>query len=470
MKHLHHLSGARCLLSFWIACRHLLPPSKQWDSTSRLLFRSGIAVEFFLVLSGFVTHWAYAEKPQLATRGGACQLYARRIGRVAFTAWLTIAYMLAINYFGFGIVSQSPWIYHLACFTLVEPWVLPLVLYGPNANDWVFCPNGVVWTVASLLPSWLLYPWLHHRILLKATSRNSLIILGLTVWAKLMIGMLLYYFMNGFYIDPTIATLSYMWPPAAFPAFALGTIAAEAARRHVQKGKAPSSTSRAQDERQPLTSAQPQSRSSSGFVGRYLRGALADLCLLLPLLAILLLPAYHEDSNGNVDKEYSNTRDGYEPLLLHAFAPLFALYLYASSTADDEQYERPGLFERLFSHRALVSLGDFSFVVYLFQAPVFRTYEAIYIDRFIALQKVEPKLVAAALFTLYVASGLYAHFIEARVVAFLRRVSAGWVLLPVTDNSAPMAASTPFIPGFGPAPSPFAACTERGYGTSGVEM
>ena len=118
-----------------------------------------------------------------------------------------------------------------------------------------------------------------------------------------------------------------------------------------------------------------------------------------------MLPAYHEDANGNVDKEYSNTRDGYEPLLLHAFAPLFALYLYASSTADDEQYERPGLFERLFSHKALVSLGDFSFVVYLFQAPVFRTYEAIYIDRFIALQKVEPKLVAAALFTLYVASG-----------------------------------------------------------------
>merc|ERR1712185_854096 len=100
--------------------------------------------------------------------------------------------MYAIAWANATPVSAPP-AFHVACFALVEPWLLPLV--GAD-GAWLFCPNGVVWTVAALLPSWLLYPWLHHRILLKATSRNSLLLLGLTVWAKLMIGMLLYYFMN----------------------------------------------------------------------------------------------------------------------------------------------------------------------------------------------------------------------------------------------------------------------------------
>ena len=428
---LDHLSGARCIASFWIACRHFLPSAPEWDTVSRILLRSGVAVEFFITLSGFVTHWAYAEKAHVGTRGGALQLYVRRFGRVAFTAWATTFYMIGVNRAA-GIVSTSPLAFHASCLCFVQPWLLPVL-----SSDALFCPNGVVWTVACLLPSWLLYPFVHHRHLTAISFTRLLPLLLLALWGALMVLIVTIWTAQGFYLSPSEATLIYMWPPACLPAFAIGATAAEAARRHVRRRLPSRPDSHGTDESRPLTAdAQSTTREATTTnhplpvrgTSRYTRGALADVAIIGPILIVCWLPAFHEDASGHVAPPDVNSRDGYEPLLLHAFAPCFAAFLYATSTADTASGERPGVIERLLRHPALVALGDFSFVVFLFQAPVFRTFEIVYgARRFLTLTHIEPKLGVLALVVLYLSAGLYANFVEGRVVAWLRRVSDGWV-------------------------------------------
>lgn len=484
---LSHLSGARCLASLWIACRHLLPPG-EWDTFSRFLLRSGVAVEFFIVLSGFVTHWAYASRTNIATRGGASQMYVRRIGRVAFTAWLTLIYMYLVSWYA-GVAITSPATHNLACFCLIQPWFLPIA--SESGAIHIFCPNGVVWTVAALLPSWLMYPFVHHRALgavgapgghaHDAASRGALLVLLLSVWAGLMVPMLLVYFLGGFYISSDAAMLFYMWPPVTLPAFAIGAIAAEAAHRHVRAAAPPpgptaapptEAVPAANDERQPLYGSMAAAASlgaPSTRRVRWLRGVVTDASIALPLLAVLCVPSYNEDARGNMPPGKANTRDGYEPLLTHAFAPCFALFLYATATLDEKGGERSGLAQRFLTHRALTSLGDFSFVVYLFQAPVFRSFELYYGERFVALQTVEPKLAVAALVALYTLAGIYATLVEERVVAWLRVASAAWAVQDVVLDSpgaAPGAAA--HIDVRTPARS---APSASGYGTAeGLSM
>jgi peptidoglycan/LPS O-acetylase OafA/YrhL len=430
------------------------------------------------VLSGFVTHWSCAPKA-IGTRGGAMQLYVRRFGRVAFSAWLSMAYMLALSWAA-GVPSQAPLSYHVSCFCLVQPWSLPFAM----SADSVFCPNGVVWTVSGLLPSWLLYPFVHHRML-KAMTARSLLPLLVATWALLEGAVLYTYLANDLYVDPKTTMLFYMWPPASLPGFACGAIAAEAAHRHVRRhhrSQHPSAGGRANggaadDERRPLALSAPDTleahglheaarngenslltpdnvaasptawqdgaragriRTGRALLARHLRGTIADVALALPVLVALVLPAYHEDASGRVADGLVDRRDGYEPLLTHGFALCFAAFLYASSTADVASGERTGLAERALSHAALVSLGDFSFVVYLFQAPVFRSLELAYGDeRFVALQHTEPKLAVLALCILYATSALYASLVEVRVVAWLRAISSGWA--PTSDDAPPAA-------------------------------
>ena len=105
------------------------------------------------------------------------------------------------------------------------------------------------------------------------------------------------------------------------------------------------------------------------------------------------------------------------------------------------------------------------------QAPVFRTFELLYGERFVALQHVEPKLVALALLTLYFLSGIYASLVEAKVVAWLRAASEGWAppeSTPAGDGSnggrgRGGGCAWPRIPGYGTAGTP---CGEA----SGVAM
>ena len=147
---LQFVSGSRFLASLWIVCQHFLPHSER-GVLVKSLWRSSCAVDYFIILSGFVTHWASRGSFATCARDGqrwlltAKRWYGRRFGRVLSTTYVAMgASALMLRAVG-GDVGVG----HVArCFLLVEPWVAP--------SRW--CPDGQTWTVAALAPCWLLYP------------------------------------------------------------------------------------------------------------------------------------------------------------------------------------------------------------------------------------------------------------------------------------------------------------------------
>jgi peptidoglycan/LPS O-acetylase OafA/YrhL len=179
---LDQIEGARTLAALWIVVAHSLavtapnddlrggpPPESPFNPA---LGRARVAVCFFVVLSGFVTHWVYG-RPQ-RWDGDLMKFYANRLDRVVLTATLTMLAAAALGKIT-GVTGEGV---HLngdpadltaprlvACLTYVH-W------YVDAANDEYTCPNSPVWTVGALIPSWLLYP-LYRRLLVAAAERGQ---------------------------------------------------------------------------------------------------------------------------------------------------------------------------------------------------------------------------------------------------------------------------------------------------------
>eukprot|EP00913_Durusdinium_trenchii_P027921 g26180.t1 len=180
-------------------------------------------------------------------------------------------------------------------------------------EQWVhWCPNGPSWFVFALLPSWILYPLTRKLAFLFLSSA------GPAVYLLLVHG------------NITMQEHSDMtfWPPSQMSDFVLGMTTAALVRRG----------------------------------GKYLH-FLADFSLLVVVLVVFLLP--------RPATTWALHLNGWEPMLDHGLAPLLAAFILGSC-ADRE---RPGWCARLLAHPALVSLGEMSFEVYIFQRPVHDTFE-----------------------------------------------------------------------------------------------
>ena len=130
--------GPGVATAFETSARH--NAAKILESSSRVCPQ----VDYFVILSGFVTHWAARGRFAGALDLGACKRWwARRFGRVLLSCWLAMAFSAALLKASGGDVAPG----HVArCFLLVESWRDP--------NRW--CPDGQTWTVAALAPCWLL--------------------------------------------------------------------------------------------------------------------------------------------------------------------------------------------------------------------------------------------------------------------------------------------------------------------------
>ncbi|CAJ1357652.1 unnamed protein product [Effrenium voratum] len=351
---------SRFLASLWIVCGHFAPRLETTAFTT-VRHRGNAAVNFFIVMSGFVTHWAYGNRMALADMQQIRQFYVRRLGRVVVTTWLAMA--LGLGVLLVQLRGHCPDLGHiLRCFLFVETWRDPI--------DW--CPNGQTWTVAALLPSWLLYPATCRVIM--ALNRGGcgallLAAVGLTVLS--LAPMLVVFCRQGFWLTNAQGVWSYVWPPSQLPDFALGAVTAQLARE----------------------------------LGGC--GTLADASLLLAALCCFLIPS-------------SGAREGWEPFFGHALAPLFAAFLGAASG-------RAGLAARLLRSEALVALGAFSFEVYLFQYPIHELFVAAGdISGTFSMRNTAGEYNNNSCgfvifgFWLWLSSGLYCEFVESRLVGWLR--------------------------------------------------
>lgn len=364
---LDHLTGARFLASLWIVCGHFAPRLEETAFTV-VRHRGNAAVNFFVLTSGFVTHWAYADRLTSCDAGELRRFFVRRMGRVVLTTW--VAMLLGLSVLLVQLRGDMPDLGHvLRCFLFLETWRDPI--------DW--CPNGQTWTVAALLPSWLLYPMTLQVILVLRETGRAALFLGAFILVVLSVGPLAVVFCHqGFWLTNTQGIWSYIWPPSQIADFALGAVAADIARGGNGSGK------------------------------------LADGCMLLVGLCCFLVPS-------------SGAREGWEPFFGHALGPLFAAFLAASAAPA------PGcqsLVVRLLRHEALVALGEFSFEVYLFQYPIHELFVAAG-DISGAFSMRNPTGAynnnscgfVIFVFWLWLFAGLYCRFIEVHLVNWLRHVT-----------------------------------------------
>ena len=354
-KRLPFVDGSRGLASLWIVCQHFLPHSGDGPLV-KSLWRSNAAVDYFIVLSGFVTHWAARGKfSQSPSRWpDARRWYGRRFGRVLLAVWLAMAVSAILLYLGGnGDLNAT----HLSlCALLVEPWRAP--------NRW--CPDGQSWTVAALAPSWVLYPLLYDPVLYE---RRHLVVVAVVLAIVPSLIALLFVsgeLSAGAYFNGSAHTALYLWPPAQLADFLLGCVSAE------------------------LATKSPREKTAW----------LADGTFIMITLAVLCIPNPH-----------LYYREHAEILYDHGLAPLFAVFLWAAARDTSTKSKA----SRLFAHPALSSIGKCSFEVYLFQWPV----HAIFYGVGLPTSDHAENFIAFAL-ALYVLAALYEVHVERPYVRWLR--------------------------------------------------
>lgn len=365
----------RCLASFWIVCGHFAPRLEESVFTP-VRHRGNAAVNFFIILSGFITHWVYAKRLLSPKPGQVARFYVRRIGRVVLTTWF--AMVLGLVVVVVQLRGRFPEFGHLLrCFLFLETWRDPI--------DW--CPNGQTWTVAALLPSWLLYPVTCRLVFATAEHGGLLLlsVLAVMLWSTALAPMIWCFVRQGYWLSNVQGIWSYIWPPSQIGDFALGAVAAETARRFVASG--------------------------SSVLGRFSRPA-ADVALLLVLLICFMVPS-------------GGAREGFEPFFGHGLGLFFAAFLVCSSIPP-----RTSGSASLLRHPSLRALGAYSFEVYLFQYPVHELFVAVGdISGTYSMRNLAGKYnnnscgFIVYVFVLWLFAGLYMELVEHRLVSWLKRIS-----------------------------------------------
>ena len=416
-RKLDHLDGGRTVLALWILMHHF-PDHPEGGHTKLQGDRAHVAVSYFVVLSGFVTHWVYGRPERWDER--LLRFYARRLDRVVMTSWLgmlaiLVMELLSIGYPGAGAAardeSEAHRYFHghenisavldperlLGCFSFLR-W-----FYAPGATfDVVECPNLPTWTVAALLLCWLLYPPMRWFIV-KASDRGSAAAIAAcsllaSSWLVTISTLTALWAANGFTF-PTDRQhdMGYYWPPANIGDFSLGVAAAALVHR------AESSAVTAAEATPLLGDSGPQATASRQrrlvvWARASWAAILADAAAIATAAVIVALP------------DIGPHRTGPEALLDHAFSPLLAAWICGSTIGSEV-----GLVGRLLRQPAFAWPGKYAFHAYILWYPL-----RAFIGMYTFLDLTRPADAVTALLIHWIGSALYAEYVEVQLVRLLR--------------------------------------------------
>ncbi|CAK9053819.1 Hypothetical protein SCF082_LOCUS29287 [Durusdinium trenchii] len=366
-EELEHLTGLRSFLALWIVCGHYMPGasadgSHRSANVSAITCRSFAAVDLFIVMSGYVTHLAYGNRlrsESLSLR----RYYLLRMAHILITSYVAMLWsllvVLAVEEYRDSFLPSISTL--LGCFGFVQHWIRPAT----------WCPAPPSWTIEALLPSWLLYPFLRILVARLEGRPGALVMWMLVVYAISFGPLLSLYLLQDGHLNWGQFATTFMWPPAQLPDFALGVLASE------------------------LSAALPSCSGCSGWC----RAMLGDAALLGFAAAVVMLPSPSTHAECQTD---SNV------LLTHGGSLAIALFIFGSASGSCLAY--------VLRHPALVSLGKYSFEVYLFQWPLQALFRRL--CRFPT-----PETFMAFLLLLWLLSGLYVEFIAAPLTRCLRSVN-----------------------------------------------
>jgi len=337
---LDHLTGIRGILATWVVCGHYLPRMEH-GLFNAIACRSWMAVDVFIILSGFVTHWSYSArlKHDVLT---IKQYLIKRIAPVVLTTYLAMLLSLCL-----ALYNQEDWLPGfwpiIGCFGFVVHWVKP--------SAW--CPAPPSWTIEALIPCWILYPWLRRGICVVEGrwSKYGLIFGFMFLWVVSFGPVVVIFAVQGFKLHWTQFATDFFWPPSQFADFAMGAIAAALAEKKHAEGSI-----------QNESLVNPSGVQERYAVGRQLsprkcvKSMIPDILCACVIAPFLILP--WPDNWGACQRDWS-------AMLNHALAPAHATWMYASS-----MYEAGGVVAQFLRCKALVALGKYAFEAYLFQWPL----------------------------------------------------------------------------------------------------
>merc|ERR1719281_120963 len=220
--------------------------------------RGYIPVQFFIILSGFVTHYAYGRRIPVNFKA----FYANRFGAIFPTYAIT---MLIGWYIQFNQLREHS---HTKKITIaISQATFTQTLLNHDAATVV---NGPSWTLATLAFAWLLYPSLSEHLVSKASKVNIWILWGLCLPVSLTPMFIL--MSKGSELDGSSWWFFYSFAPCRVFDFIHGMVVAEmVVQKKEESLEAPSPEADArpsnglEDPQSPRSPVSPAFRGMTGF-------------------------------------------------------------------------------------------------------------------------------------------------------------------------------------------------------------
>eukprot|EP00929_Paragymnodinium_shiwhaense_P081082 TRINITY_DN42359_c0_g1_i1.p1 TRINITY_DN42359_c0_g1~~TRINITY_DN42359_c0_g1_i1.p1 ORF type:complete len:452 (-),score=60.17 TRINITY_DN42359_c0_g1_i1:177-1532(-) len=376
-----HLTGVRTLIAMWILCHHMAH-MEPYSSLDPFVMRVDTAVEFFMILSGFVTQHAYGSKDVTGSFGSLMCFYVRRLTRVCLTTQLAMLWSIAWWLWGASLGAKSiAWalsLQHIGCLVFVTKWINPLAT----------CPNGPTWFVTALIPSWLVFPLVTQKMLAGpiGQSAGKLVAACVLFWVLAIGPQLLCMSQRQDWMSWEQVGWTWFWPPAQLADFAFGCCLAALVKQ-----------------------APPPAWA----------GWLADAAILFVLAVCLTAPVAKTplDWTGEVFRPgHYIAWDGLEGRLA---APFLAVFIYCSCSSGFR-----GIIARFCTNPAFTSLAPYALEVYLFQTPLHNLF--VWCKDTLWLPKSSNEVFVAFVITLWFFCAAFVEWVADPWTKWLRDATEDW--------------------------------------------
>lgn len=308
---LEQLDGFRFLVAFWLVIAHNFDGNSGVGTLyEKFCVRRYVAVQFFIVLSGFVSHYAYADR-DFSTSTTLRKFYVGRYGSILACYYATMVLAYIIRGAGGQLRYTTP--SYLAVAIPLSAFLLQCWL-----PKYAYVGNTPAWTLSTLSAHWFAYPFCQP--LLKRSAAKTLFILSGVIPVLAIIPSIVALILTSGQLKKKMWYAFYTHPILRFPDFLYGSVLAEIFAR----GHRPS-----------------------------LLAKVSDLALPVVFLLILSVP-FHDRTSS------------FDTLMIQAPMHLFGLLIYGSSCDPCGSF-----IGKFMAMKPCRQLGDFAFQVYLWRWPLF---------------------------------------------------------------------------------------------------
>uniref|UniRef100_A0A7S4JRG3 Acyltransferase 3 domain-containing protein n=1 Tax=Odontella aurita TaxID=265563 RepID=A0A7S4JRG3_9STRA len=332
---LYHLDGFRFIVGLWLVVAHNFDPKVLGEGTllEKFCFRRYVAVSFFLVLSGFVSQYAYCGR-NFNEPGVLKKFYVGRIGSVLACYYATMVVSLIMKLvspdYSYAAKGKNWGIGLPLVITLTQTWVPKYAYFG----------NPPAWTMSTLVAHWAAFPWLQKWLLQAGDKKVRAVAILLPVLACIPVCITL--IVEGGRLPGRVWYIFYTFPLSRFPDFAYGAALSEIFVRKFRS-----------DSKKEETEGGTADEELKPWWNRVSLPFLADLIFPIVITLILAVP-------------YSGRKSIFDSIMIFAPMHLFGLLIFGSSVDPSKSYTA-----RVFALEPCRKLGDFAFQVYLWRYPLF---------------------------------------------------------------------------------------------------